>query len=383
VQRVVRRAVIVGAGAGGLAVAAELRRHGIEFDLLERSATIGVSWRERYDSLRLHTVRQLSGLPGAPIPTRYGSWVRRDDFVAYLQQYARERHIVPQLGVEVEAITRSDHGWDVHTRARTYRADAVVVATGLSRAPYLPDWPGRETFTGSLRHTADYREPSPYAGGRVLVVGAGNSAAEIALELTGVADQVELSIRTPPNIVRRAVLGVPSQVLGIGLGALPEPVLNRLNSLVRRLSVPDLRRYGLPAPPGDGFSQFLRSRTVPILDHGFVAAIRDGRIRVVPEIARIHGPEVHLVDGSTRRPTAIVAGTGYGPDLRGLVGDLGVLDPAGRPLVHGVQTHPDAAGLYFVGLEAVLSGLLFEIGHEAKAVGRRIAQTQPVVSPAR
>ncbi|HET9650281.1 MAG TPA: NAD(P)/FAD-dependent oxidoreductase [Microlunatus sp.] len=379
----VRRAVIVGAGAAGLAVAAELRRHRVDFDLLEQGGTIGVSWRGRYDSLQLHTVRQLSGLPGATIPRRCGSWVRRDDFVAYLQRYARDHDITPRLGVEVQAITRSGHGWDVHTTERTYGADAVVVATGLSRSPHLPDWPGRDTFTGSLQHTAAYREPSPYAGGRVLVVGAGNSAAEIALELTAVADEVELSIRTPPNIVRRAVLGVPSQVLGISLGALPEPILNRLNSLVRRLSVPDLREYGLPSPPGDGFSQFLRSRTVPILDHGFVAAIRDGRIRVVPEIARIDGPAVQLVDGSTRRPTAIVAGTGYRPDLRGLVGDLGVLDPAGHPLVHGVHTHPDAAGLYFVGLEAVLSGLLFEIGHEARAVGRAIAQAQPATSPAR
>ena len=93
-------------------------------------------------------------------------------------------------------------------------AAAVIVATGYSRTPYLPDWPGRATYPGPLLHSSDYREPSPYAGQHVLVVGAGNSAAEIAVDLVGVAARVELSVRTPPNIVRRDTLGVPSQLLG-------------------------------------------------------------------------------------------------------------------------------------------------------------------------
>jgi putative flavoprotein involved in K+ transport len=376
VQQVVGSTVIVGAGAGGLAVAAELRRRGLGFTLLERAESIGASWRGRYDSLHLHTARWLSGLPGVRIPHRFGSWVQRDDLVAYLARYAEHFGIAPRFGVSVSRIERADDSWRVQASDGTYEAGAVVLATGLSHTPAVPDWSGLHTYTGSFRHSSDYREPSAYVGRRVLVVGAGNSAAEIATELSTVAADVRLSVRTPPNIVRRDICGLPSQVFGIVLRRWPESVLNALNGGLRRLSVPDLSDYGLPAPPGDGFTQYLRSQTVPILDHGFVAAVKAGRIGVVPEIARIDGTDVELIDSSVLRPDAIVAATGFRPDLGGLVGDLGVLDESGRPRIRGVQTAPSAPGLYLVGLTSVLSGLLREIGLEARAVGRVIASTQ-------
>jgi cation diffusion facilitator CzcD-associated flavoprotein CzcO len=278
--------------------------------------------------------------------------------------------------VSVSRIERADDSWRVQASDGTYEAGAVVLATGLSHTPAVPDWSGLHTYTGSFRHSSDYREPSAYVGRRVLVVGAGNSAAEIATELSTVAADVRLSVRTPPNIVRRDICGLPSQVFGIVLRRWPESVLNALNGGLRRLSVPDLSDYGLPAPPGDGFTQYLRSQTVPILDHGFVAAVKAGRIGVVPEIARIDGTDVELIDSSVLRPDAIVAATGFRPDLGGLVGDLGVLDESGRPRIRGVQTAPSAPGLYLVGLTSVLSGLLREIGLEARAVGRVIASTQ-------
>ncbi len=379
-RQVVGSTVIVGAGAGGLAVAAELRRRGLPFILLERAESIGASWRGRYDSLHLHTARWLSGLPGAGIPHRFGTWVRRDDLVTYLDEYAAKLGLAPRFGVSVSRIERAGEGWRVQTSDGAYEADAVVLATGLSRTPVVPDWPGRETYTGSLCHSAAYREPSPYIGRSVLVVGAGNSAAEIATELSRVATDVRLSVRTPPNIVRRDIHGLPSQVFGIVLRRCPEPMLNALTGAMRKVSVPDLADYGLPAPPGDGFTQYLKSQTIPILDHGFVAAVKTGRITVVPEIRRIDGAVVELIDSSVLRPTAIVAATGYRADLQGLVGELGVLDESGRPLIRGVHTMPSAPGLYLVGLTSVLSGLLREIGLEARAVGRAIASSQTALA---
>jgi cation diffusion facilitator CzcD-associated flavoprotein CzcO len=206
----------------------------------------------------------------------------------------------------------------------------------------------------------------------VLVVGAGNSAAEIALDLAGVGARVDLSVRTPPNIVRRDTLGVPSQLLGIALKRVPERVMNPLTSVLRRVSVPDLSAHGLPRPAGDGFTQFLRTRTVPILDHGFVDAVRDGRIRVVANVASLDADSVRLVDGSTLAPDAVIAATGYRTGLEPLVGHLGVLDERGLPRVHGPATLPELPGLYFVGITVELSGLLREIGREAQAVGRAI-----------
>ena len=137
--------------------------------------------------------------------------------------------------------------------------------------------------------------------------------------------------------------------------------------------MPNLSAYGLPAPPGDGFSQFVRSRTIPILDHGFVAAVRSGRIRVVPAVESIHGHQLRMVDGTVLTPDDIIAATGYRPNIEQLVGDLGVLDESGFPKVNGDQTMPSAPGLYIVGISVELSGLLHEIAREARAVSTSIA----------
>ena len=210
----------------------------------------------------------------------------------------------------------------------------------------------------------------------MLVVGAGNSAAEIAVDLARVAGRVDLSVRTPPNIIRRDTLGVPSQLFGVALRRAPERVMNPVATVLRRLSVPDLSRYGLPAPPGDGFTQFLRTRTVPILDHGFVSAVRAGRIRVVANVDSIDGADVRLRDGSVLRPDAVVCATGYRSGLEPLVGHLGVLDERGMPRVHGARTLPHLPGLYFVGVTIELAGVLREIGLEAQAVGRALAEAE-------
>lgn len=365
--------VVIGAGPAGLAVAATLRRSGVPCTVLERAGSVGAAWQGRYDSLRLHTVRSLSGLPGAPIPRRFGRWVARDDVVAYLQEYAQRFGVRPEFGVEVRRLDLDGSAWTVHTAGGPRTASAVVVATGYSCVPALPDVPGVDDYRGVLLHSAEYREPSAYRGQHVLVVGAGNSAAEIAVDLAGVADRVELAVRTPPNIVRRDTLGVPSQLLGIALKRAPEWLMNPLSGALRRLSVPDLSAHGLPAPPGNGFTQFLRTRTVPILDHGFVAAVRSGRIGVVAAVRGFDGDDVRLADGSSVRPDAVICATGYRTGLEPMVGHLGALDDRGLPLVHGAATVPQLPGLYFVGLTVELAGLLREIGLEARAVGRTLA----------
>jgi putative flavoprotein involved in K+ transport len=368
--------VIVGAGPAGLAVAAALGQGGVPYEVLEQADSVGSAWRSRYDSLTLHTVRWLSGLPGAPIPRNAGPWVRRDDLVAYLEDYARRFHVEPTLGTRLLRVDREQDGWRLETSHGTRHAAQLVLATGHSATPWIPDWPGRESFTPRLLHSAGYREPSGYRGNRVLVVGAGNSAAEIAVELGGVAEEVLLAVRTPPNIVPRATLGVPSQLLGIALRGVPEPVMNRVTALLRRWTVPDLTDLGLPSPPGDGFTQFLRSASVPILDHGFVDAVRRGAITVVPSVASLHQDEVHLVDGRVLRPDAVIAATGYRRGLEPLVGHLGVLDEQGTPRVHGARTLAEAPGLYFVGITVELAGLLREIGREARAVADVIVREQ-------
>ncbi len=367
------RPLIVGAGAAGLAVAATLKGRGIESNVLERAETIGSSWAGRYDSLHLHTIRWLSGLPGTPIPRNYGSWVARDDVVRYLRDYAAANGVSPEFGVEVTRVDRDGASWVVETSKGSRRASDVVMATSFTRQPYLPDWASDPDDKPPLVHSSVYRNPSGYRGQNVLVVGAGNSAAEIAVDLARAGVTVSMSVRTPPNIVRRDTLGVPSQLLGITLRRVPERVMNPLTRTLRRISVPDLSAYGLPAPPGDGFTQFLRTKTVPILDHGFVQEVKDGRIRIVAAVQSREGGTIELADGTSVTPDAVIAATGFRPGLEPIVGHLGLLDERGTPKVHGAETSPTAPGLYFAGIEVLLAGLLREIGIEAKAIGEAVA----------
>jgi putative flavoprotein involved in K+ transport len=209
------------------------------------------------------------------------------------------------------------------------------------------------------------------------VVGAGNSAAEIAVQLADCKVEVALSVRTPPNIVRRDTLGVPSQLFGIALRRFPEPAINTVLRLLRRISVPDLSGYGLPAPANDGYSQFLRTGTVPVLDHGFVKSVREHRISIVTAIDHFDGDRVVLTDGSLWRPDTIICATGFRPGLDDMLGHLGVLDASGVPRVHGADSLPQAPGLYFVGIDVRLAGLLRDIGIEARGVGQALAEQAP------
>jgi len=350
---------VVGGGPAGLAAAAMLRRQGFDPVVLERGAEVGARWRTRYDRLQLHTVRWLSGLPGYGIPRPYGKWPSRDRVVDYLHRYAEYHGLAVRCGVEV---SRIDPGWRLETSAGPMEAERVVVATGYNGAPVVPDWPGKEDFAGTLVHSGDYRNAAPFRGQDVLVVGAGNSAAEIAVDLAeGGAARVRLSVRTPPHIVKRDTLGFPSQALGVVLSHLPPNWRNGLSTTLRRLTIPDLTPYGLPVPDEPLGTTFARKRAIPILDVGIVRAIRSGDVEVVAAVEGFDGTDVVLADGSRIAPDTVVAGTGFRPGLEPLVGHLDVLDPRGCP----TATTP-LPGLHFVGFTPTLGGLLRQISHEAK-----------------
>ncbi len=358
---------VVGAGAAGLACAATLGRAGADVVVLER-ADIGAAWQARYDCLHLHTVRWLSGLPGYGIPRSYGKWPSRDRVVDYLRAYASRHALDVRTGRAVERIDRDGDGWAVRADGETLRAERVVVATGYSSVPYLPEWPG--TFSGDLVHSAEYRRGDPYRGRRVLVVGAGNSGAEIAVDLTrSGASEVLLSVRTPPGIVRRDTLGVPSQLLGVASSRLPVGAVDRIAKTLRRAAFGDLAALGLPSPEKP-YSEFLRRRVIPIVDVGLVAAVESGAVKVVPGLERFEDGMPVLSDGGSVEADAIVAATGFRTGLGPLVGHLGVLDDAGVPLVHGPDQHPAAPGLHFVGYLVTLGGTLRLVAKQSERLAR-------------
>jgi cation diffusion facilitator CzcD-associated flavoprotein CzcO len=367
--------LVVGAGPAGLAVAGSLASRGVPAAVLDAGDAVGDSWRSRYDRLRLHTPRIQSGLPGRLPPRSAGRWVAKDDYAAYLAGYARTHGIEPELGVVADRVDRTGDGYTVSTDAGPRRAAQVVVATGYQRVPVVPAWPGTDRFTGELLHSSGYRSPEPYRGKRVLVVGTGNSGAEIAADLAEQgAAEVWLSCRTPPHVIKRQTGPVPTTLLGIANQYLPAGLVDPVSRRLARLTTPDLAPYGLPRPATGLKSQFLRTSVVPLIDVGLVAQLYAGRVQVVGAVQSLEGRCVVLSDGRELEVDVVVAATGYRRGLEGLVGHLGVLDDSGAPAFHGARTHPGAPGLHFIGMLPTLAGMLFQISRDARAIAREIGR---------
>jgi putative flavoprotein involved in K+ transport len=361
--------VIVGAGAAGLATAVLLQEHGLRPLVLEAGPEVGAAWRDRYDRLHLHTPRLLSGLPGLRIPRRFGRWVARDDLIQYLQEYAACHDVDVRTSCRVEKLEPS---WIVHTGDGPIETGHVVVATGYNGEPVVPDWPGRESFTGELVHSTQYRNPQPYAGKDVLVVGAGNSGAEIAHDvIEGGAARSRLSVRTPPQIVRRATLGIPAQLLGMAIRKMPPSWVDPFTMWQRKVAIPDLSAQGLPRPPHGVRTAFVTTGTTPILDVGIVAAVKSGRVEIVAAVEGFDGGDVLLADGSRIQPDVVIAATGFRAGLEGLVDGLDVLGPRGLP-TH-TDGEPALPGLWFVGFTPTLGGQLREGSIAARKVADALA----------
>jgi putative flavoprotein involved in K+ transport len=361
--------VVVGAGAAGLATAKLLGDAGLSPLVLEAGPEPGAAWRGRYDRLRLHTPRLLSGLPGLRIPRRYGRWVARDDLIEYFRDYTAVHDIDVRLNCRVDRLQPS---WTVHTSDGPIQARHVVVATGYNGTPFVPDWPGRDSFGGELVHSSEYRNPHRYVGKDVLVVGAGNSGAEIAHDVVeGGAARSRLSVRTPPQIVRRTTLGVPAQLLGMAIRKLPPDWVDPFTMWQRKVAIPDLGRQGLPRPPHGVRTSFVATGTTPILDVGIVDAVKRGRVEVVAAVDGFDGDEVLLADGSRIAPEVVIAATGFRAGLDELVAGLGVLGPRGLPTK--TDGEPALPGLWFVGFVPTLGGQLREGSIAARKVASALA----------
>jgi thioredoxin reductase len=377
------RVIVIGAGPAGLAVAACLKQRGIESLILEKADSVGASWRHHYDRLHLHTDRGHSALPGLPMPRNFPRYPGRLQVVEYLETYAAHFGLTPRFGAAVARARRANGGWRVDTDRDTFHTPVLVVATGMNTAPFIPHWPGAESFGGDIRHSAGYANVAPYRGKRVLVVGFGNSGGEIALDLAEAGNAVAISVRGPVNIIPRELFGLPILNWSILLGVLPPPLADRIARPLMKLRMGSLQSLGLQ-PAEHGALTNIRDRgRIPLIDIGTIAAIRAGRIAIRPDIKALRPGEVEFSDGRREPFDAIVAATGFRPDLRPLLPDAAeALDARGMPKVSGWAT--TLPGLYFCGFYASPTGAIRSIGREARVIASDIAATLPqAVIPAK
>ena len=361
--------LIVGAGPAGLAVAAALQQSGLPFALVEQAAHPAASWRNHYQRLHLHTHRRHSALPGLAIARSAGPYPSRQAVVDYLDQYVAHFGLAVQTGVTVKQLRPEPDHWDVDTGDGSHRARRVVMATGYTRVPQWPNIAGMATAPRPILHSSQYHSPDSLPGQRILVIGIGNSGAEIAMDLSQAGRDVTVSVRGGVNVVPRQIAGIPIATVNKASSVLPRALAERLAQWTMQRRYGDLPGRGLPALPYSAQCQMTEHQSVPLIDIGTIELIRQGRIAVAPAIEAIDGSLVRFTDEREAEYDQIVAATGYRPRLDEFLAADALLDPEGTPRVSGQQVMP---GLFLCGFRVSPRGMLYEIGREASAIADQI-----------
>ncbi|WP_405447274.1 flavin-containing monooxygenase [Streptomyces erythrochromogenes] len=340
---------VIGGGQSGLAAAHALAGAGLKSVVLEASDRAAGSWPRYYDSLTLFSPARFSALPGLPFGGDPDRYPHRDEVVAYLARYAARLDAEIRTGTRVAQVA-PDAGGAFRIELEggaALTAGAVIAASGSFGNPYRPTLPGLASFTGRVLHVAEYRTPEAFAGQRVVVVGAGNSAVQVAAELARTS-RTTLATRAPVKFTRQHLLGRDLHFW--------------------------LTRTGLDTAP---LGRILRTPPAqPVLDGGrYRAALAAGAPERRPVFTGLDGGKATWGDGSVEEVDAVILATGYRSHLPYLAGLPGALDAAGRP------RHRDGAslthrGLAFVGLEwqrSLSSNTLRGVGRDAHRAARRLA----------
>ena len=309
----------------------------------------------------------MSSLPGFGYPKGTPLFPTRDQFVAYLREYAARASLNVETDSDATELRRNDDGWVAVINGQEVPGRAVVMATGIMSKPQQPELLGRESFEGEITHSVSYRRPDGVIGRRVLVVGAGNSGGEIASELGEAGFDVTILVRRGANVVPRTIAGVPIQYLAASMKRLPRAVKKRVAGLVQRMS--ELRRGKpvLPRPPWTALD------AIPIIGFHLVDAIRNGKVTLkVGTIERLVLGGVAYSDGSRGAFDHIILATGFAPALDPL-GALIQRDERGFAIRRDNVTSVDQPGLWFVGQRYDSTGALANIKADAIAVARKLA----------
>jgi thioredoxin reductase len=344
------RYCVIGAGAAGLASLAVLLEQGFSVDCLERSDRVGGHWHTDYESLHLITSRNISGFEGFPMPDEFPTYPSRDQMRSYLESFAEAKGLREHIrfGVDVTSVRplgdAGADGWIVEgSDGSSTRYDGVLVANGHLWDPHLPDYPG--TFTGRSMHSSDYHDICDIEGRRVLVVGAGNSGCDLAVDAANARLESFISVRRGQMFQPKAIFGKPRAEVK-WLAKLPLALNERVSRALVDIVVGRTSEYrGLPEPKTRNLN-----KQPPVVNNLLLYWIHHGRITPVPGITRLEGATVHFTDGSSREFDTILWATGFKVTFP-------FLDPAlltwrdGVPLRTAGLTLPvGVENLYFVGL---------------------------------
>jgi flavin-binding monooxygenase-like protein len=378
---------VIGAGGSGLAAIKNLTQFGFHVDCYERETGVGGAWNWRherspvYASTHLISSKPFTQFPDFPMPDTWPDYPHHSQVLAYFERYADHFGLREHIwfGTEVVRVTpvSSDPAtkWDVTVRGvrggepKTLRYAAVVVANGHLWAPRMPEYEGLDEYRGTVLHASAYKEAGQIRGHRVLVVGAGNTGCDIAVEAAQQAARCWHSTRRGYWYAPKYALGRPAdqvndRVLGMGL---PLRVRQWLFQRTMRLTVGDLTRFGLPAPDHKVYE------THPIVNSQLVYHVGHGGIVPMPDVARFERKTVVFTDGRTADPDVVILATGYRPHFEFLSPDLYGADESGRPHLRMQlfsRTHPTLA---FPGLLQPDSGIFTIVHWQAVLVAAWLA----------
>ena len=370
------RYCVIGAGAAGISALEQLRTAGYEVDCFEKTDRVGGHWHTDYDSLHLITSRDMTFFEDFPMPADYPHFPRRDQVRTYIESYAREHGhyeiIRFETGVASVVPIATDRavgsaGWTVTLdTGERIDYDGVFVANGHLWDPNVPDVSG--AFTGKQIHSGSYRNTGDLEGERLLVVGAGNSGCDLAVDAAQHLYDVDIVIRTGVHFQPKSYFGRPRQQVSFLSQFSPEEQ-DLVARLLARVSIGEWKDYpGMPEPE----SRTLAGGRVVVNDL-LLYWIQHGRIRVVPGISRFDGKTVHFTDGADREYDTILWATGFRASLPFLDTSL-VQRRNGVPLRYAGGVVP--AGLeklYYIGLAAPRGPQINVYGVQAKLAIRLVA----------
>jgi len=364
--------LIIGASISGLASAASLQKQNIEYIIIEKQDQVATPWRNHYDRLHLHTSKRLSNLPykkfGKIIPRYPG----RQQVVDYLEDYQKEFNINPVFNTEAVSVKKENGYWITATMNGLFKSKYLIMATGAYGKPKPIDFKGISTFPGRVLHSCEYKSGKDFKGQDVLVVGFGNSACEIAIDLYEEGSIPSMAVRSPVNVIPRDVLGVPVLELSLLMSPLPPRVADAISAPLMKWLIGDLTPLGLQKMPYGPLEEIRRDGKAPVLDIGTLQHIREGHIKTYTDIDYIDGTTIYFKDGKKGVFNALVAGIGYYRDYAEIVdvdksrfGDLQVCVDK--------QKYFGKEGLYFCGYWVSPTGQIREIALDAQKIARDIA----------